>query len=94
MKFIFPQNYNFKNKLFGIIDYSTLILNIIWNLIIFILINLFINNINIKIFIFVIFSLPILLFSIIGFNHENILNILIYLIKFIKSKKLFLFSKN
>lgn len=93
MKFIFPQNYNFKNKLFGIIDYSTLILNIIWNLIIFILVNLFINSINIKIFIFVIFSLPILLFSIIGFNHENIFYILIYLIKFIKNKKLFLFSK-
>ena len=24
MKFIFPQNYNFKNKLFGIIDYTNL----------------------------------------------------------------------
>ncbi len=36
MKFIFPQNYNFKkNKLFGIIDYSSLIFNIIWDLIIF-----------------------------------------------------------
>ena len=41
MKFIFPQNYNFKNKLFGIIDYSSLIFNIIWDLIIFLLINLF-----------------------------------------------------
>ena len=30
MKFIFPQNYNFKNKLFGIIDYSSLIFNIIF----------------------------------------------------------------
>ena len=40
MKFIFPQNYNFKNKLFGIIDYSSLIFNIIWDLIIFLLINL------------------------------------------------------
>ncbi len=24
MKFIFPQNYNFKNKLFGVIEYSTI----------------------------------------------------------------------
>lgn len=23
MKFIFPKNYTFKNKIFGIIDYST-----------------------------------------------------------------------
>ena len=94
MKFIFPQNYNFKNKLFGIIDYSSLILNIIWDLIIFLLINLFFNNINLKIFIFVIFSLPILLFSIIGFNHENILYIFMYLFKYIKNNKLYFYSKN
>ena len=30
MKFIFPQNYKFNNKLFGIIDYSTAIVNIVW----------------------------------------------------------------
>ena len=55
MKFIFPQNYNFKNKLFGIIDYSSLIFNIIWDLIIFLLINFLFKNNNIKIFIFIIF---------------------------------------
>ena len=50
MKFIFPQNYNFKNKLFGFLDYSTIFLNLIWFLFIFLFINLFFNNINIKIF--------------------------------------------
>ena len=30
MKFIFPKNYNFKNKLFGFIDYSTIFINLIW----------------------------------------------------------------
>ena len=30
MKFIFPQNYDFKNKLLGIFDYSTIFINIIW----------------------------------------------------------------
>ena len=43
MKFIFPQNYNFKNKLFGVIEYSTIFLNLIWDLIVFIFINLFQN---------------------------------------------------
>ena len=38
MKFIFPQNYNFKNKLFGIIDYTNLFLNIIWNFFIYFII--------------------------------------------------------
>ena len=30
MKFIFPQNYNFDNKLLGFIDYTTVILNIVF----------------------------------------------------------------
>ena len=94
MKFIFPQNYNFKNKFLGIIDYSTLLLNIIWDLFIFSCINLFIQNSTIKIFIFVIFCFPILLFSIIGFNHENIIYIIIYLIKYLKNNKLYLYNKN
>ena len=37
MKFIFPQNYDFKNKLFGIIDYPTLFVNIVWFLLIFLI---------------------------------------------------------
>ena len=60
MKFIFPQNYNFKNKLFGVIEYSTIFLNLIWDLIIFIFVNLF-HNLNIKIFLFFIFCFPLLL---------------------------------
>jgi len=93
MKFIFPQNYNFKNKFLGIIDYSTLLLNIIWDLFVFAFINLFFQNITVKIFIFIIFCLPILLFCIVGFNHENILYILIYLIKYISSNKLYFYHK-
>ena len=44
MKFIFPQNYNFKNKLFGILDYNTAIINIAWCLIVLISINLFFDK--------------------------------------------------
>ena len=94
MKFIFPQNYNFKNKFLGIIDYSTLLLNIIWDLFIFALVNLFFHNATIKIFIFTIFCLPILLFSIVGFNHENIIYIFIYLTKYLKNSKLYFYQKN
>ena len=93
MKFIFPQNYRFKNKFLGIIEYSTLILNIIWDLFIFLILHLFCNNTNIKIFVFVILCLPVLLFSIIGFNHENLIDIFRYLFKYIKSPKLYLYNK-
>ncbi len=93
MKFIFPQNYNFKNKFLGIIDYSTLVLNIIWDLFVFSCINLIFQDNTIKIFIFVVLCLPLLLFSIIGFNHENIIYIIIYLIKYFKNPKLYLYIK-
>ena len=39
MNFIFPKNYNFKNKFLGFIDYPTIFLNIIWDSIIFLIIN-------------------------------------------------------
>ncbi len=91
--YIFPQNYNFKNKFLGIIDYSTLLLNIIWDLFIFACINLFFQNVTIKIFIFVVFCFPILLFSIIGFNHENVIYIMISLLKYFRNPKLYLYKK-
>ena len=94
MKFIFPQNYNFKNKLFGMFDYSTIFINCIWSALILFVINIFINNLNVKIFIFIITCFPLLLFSISGFNGENIIYVLSYLIKFLLRQKIFLFNKN
>ena len=72
MIFIFPQNYNFKNKLFGVLDYSTIFINIILALLILFFINIFLTNITLKIIIFIILYFPILLFSFSGFNGENI----------------------
>ena len=93
MKFIFPQNYNFNNKLLGFIDYSTLFLNIIWGLIIFLLVYFLIPTIFLKISIFIVLFLPFALFSIIGFNHERILYILLYLYKYLSSPKVYLYKK-
>ena len=93
MKFIFPQNYSFKNKLFGFIDYSTLFLNIIWDFFMFCFLDLFNLNISIKISIFIIFCFPIFLFSIIGFNHENFIYVLTYLFKYLFNKKIYFYSK-
>lgn len=93
MIFIFPQNYNFRNKLLGIFDYSTIILNLIWDFLIFYFINFFDLNINIKIFIFILFCFPLLIFSIVGFNGENIIYVLHYFFKFIIKNKLLFFDK-
>lgn len=94
MKFVFPQNYNFKNKLFGIFDYTTILINILWSLFVLLILNIFIHNLNVKIFIFIITCFPIFLFSISGFNGENILYVFSYMLKFMSKQKLFLFSKS
>ena len=78
MKFIFPKNYNFKNKLFGFIDYSTIFINLIWDGLIFL---------------FIIFCFPFLLISFTGFNVENFVYVFRYIISFLLKQKLFLYKK-
>ncbi len=93
MKFIIPQNYNFKNKIFGILDYSTAFLNLFWYTLNFIILNLFFNNWNIKIFLLISLCLPLTLFSLVGFNGESVVYVLKYVIKYLLRPKLYLFKK-
>ena len=93
MKFIFPQNYDFKNKIFGVIDYSTAFVNLLWYAFIFILVNVFFKSLSLKIFIFILCCFPLLLFSFVGFNGENIIYVFSYLIRFLLKSKLFLYKK-
>lgn len=93
MNFIFPENYNFKNKLFGLFDYSTVIINIIWAFLMFQISKILPFNLNIKISVFIIFYFPLLLFSIFGFNNENIFYFLSYMFKFVKNRRIYFFSK-
>ena len=93
MKFIFPQNYNFKNKILGIIDYSTAILNILWYIIIFAILHFFIKNWNIKIFLFISLCFPLTIFSIVGFNGEPVVYVFKYISKYLLRPKLYLFKK-
>lgn len=92
MKFIIPQNYNFSSKLFGFLDYSTVLFNVIWTAIVFCIISLIIHNLYIKIFTIIILCFPVFLFSIIGFNHEKILYVLFYIIKYFCKQKVYLYK--
>ena len=92
MKFIFPQNYNLNSKLFGMFDYSTVIFNVLLGLFIFCMVNLIFNNLTIKIFLFIILYFPFFMFSLIGFNHENILYVLYYIIKYLCKPKVYLYK--
>lgn len=94
MNFIIPKNYKFKNKIFGIIDYSTGIINIIWNIIIYLILKNISVNISIKIFIFSLLSFPILLCTIIGFNNDSPISVFIIMIRFIIKPKIYVFRKH
>ena len=94
MNFIIPKNYRFKNKIFGIIDYPTAILNVLWNIILYFIFKNIHIQIAIKIFIFSTLSFPILLFTIVGFNNESPIYTTTYIIKYLMSQKVFLYEKN
>ena len=93
MKFIIPQNYNFKNKILGIIDYSTAILNVIWYSFVFIILHILFKNWNIKVFLLISLCFPITIFSVVGFNGEPIIYVLKYLLKYFLKPKLYLYKK-
>ena len=93
MKFIFPQNYTFKNKIFGFIDYSVAIVNIIWAILIGLFLHIFIQDMSIKIILFIIFCFPVFLLSISGIHGENIIYVFLYIFKFLFRQKLFFYTK-
>ena len=93
MKFIFPQNYRFKNKILGVIDYTTAFVNVAWYAFIFLIVNILFSSINLKIFVFILFCFPLLLFSFSGFHGENMITVLIYITRFIFKQKLYFYSK-
>ena len=78
MNFIFPKNYNFKNKFLGFIDYTTIFINIIWDGLIFL---------------FIILCFPFLLISFTGLNGENFVYVFRYIISFVFKQKLFFYKK-
>mgnify|MGYP000030141686 CR=1 FL=1 len=94
MKFIFPQNYHFKNKILGVIDYTTAFVNLIWYGLVFLIVNILFSSISVKVVIFILLCFPLLLFSFSGFNGENIVYVFIYMTKYIFRQKLYLYGKN
>ncbi len=93
MKFIFPQNYNLNMKIFGILDYSVAIVDAVWGIIIFGLINFFLKRLTYKIFAFIVLVFPIVIFSVVGVDGENLLYFLTYVLKYIFKQKLYLYEK-
>lgn len=93
MNFIFPKNYNFNSKLLGFIDYSTAILNLVFAVFLYFILNIFIKNVTDIIPIFISLFIPFFLITILGVQKENFLEVARYIIKYLLSTKLYLYEK-
>ena len=74
-------------------DYSTAILNVVWAIMVFAFVSFF-PSMNIKIGVFIILYFPLLLFSLLGFNNENIIYVISYLFKYFINYKIYFYSKD
>lgn len=92
MNFIIPQNYNFKPKLLGILDYPTAILNVAIIMILIIVLHLFHFVLVVKCILFIIVYLPIFLISVFGFYNENFLLVFLYVFKYLISPKVYIYK--
>ena len=93
MKFIFPKNYNYRIKFLGFIDYFTGIIDLIIGIILYFLLSIFIKNIELKIYLFISLYSPIIFFSVLGVENENIISVARYLIKYFIKPKVYLYIK-
>lgn len=94
MHFVFPQNYNFSSRLFGIFDYTTVLFNLVWFVFLFSVSNIFFETLEIKILICTVLFLPFFIISIIGLYHENIFFVLSYIYCFFKNRCIYFYSKS
>ena len=90
--YIFPKNYNFKNKIGGVIDYPTAIFNLLFIFLLYKFISIFKLTLTSKLIFISIFYTPIFLVSIFNHNADNIICIAYYVIKFLVRPKLYLYK--
>ena len=90
--FIFPKNYNFKNKIGGVVDYPTAIFNLLFIFLLYKFISIFRLTLTSKFIFISIFYTPIFLVSIFNHNDDNIICIAYYVIKFLVRPKLYLYK--
>ena len=90
--YIFPKNYNFKNKIGGVIDYPTAIFNLLFIFLLYKFISIFKLTLTSKLIFISIFYTSIFLVSIFNHNDDNIICIAYYVIKFLVRPKLYLYK--
>lgn len=93
-KYVIPKNYDVKTKFLGIVEYSSILYLVIFDVLIYFLLNLVIKSIIIKIQVLILVSTPIILFMFIGINGENINYVIYYFFRYIFKEKVHIYIKS
>lgn len=92
MNFVFPQNYKYRYKFWGILDFSTVFINLTWAGLTYIIAKLLFSSLTFRIYFFIIFYFPVFLLSITGFHGENVFSVILYIYGFKKNCKIYLYK--
>ena len=92
-QYIFPANYNRKEKFLGMMEYKTMIVIGAWGGLLFYLLKLFSWSWLIKLYVFLFFFGIPAIFLLIGFNGENMVDVAVYLVKYLVSPKAYVYQK-
>ena len=93
MNFIFPKNDNFSFKFMGMFIYVSILVNIIWAGFVYLLVSLFFGSFIVKLYGFIILFLPVCLFTLLNKSNENILSVLLFMIKYLIRPKVYFYNK-
>jgi type II secretory pathway component PulF len=91
--YIFPSNYDIKEKFLGLVDYPTLIIVIAWAIMIYLGTKLLPFSQTIKLYTFMICVIPFSIFMIIGIGQEPLLKFISYIKKFLANAKIYVYDK-
>lgn len=83
------SNYRRLNKWMGIIDYKTLVCIVVYELVILSILKIININFIISFYIFIMFSMPVIVALCINVKNESMIDVMILMIKFFINKKIF-----
>ena len=91
--YIFPENYNKKEKCLGIIEYKLLVIITIICMIVFYTLKYVSLNMKLKVCLFIVLAgFPIIIISI-GINGENMVDFIKYIFKFLIKPRIYVYRK-
>lgn len=91
--YIFPENYNKKEKFLGIVEYKMLLVIGIISIINFYTLKYIALDIKLKICLFIVFTGFQSIFILIGVNGENMIDFFKYILKFLMREKIYVYRK-